>query len=273
MTWCTCSIRDTSPPNARPLSLPAARSSAGVITHLPAAEPPHSLEPGTPQAAMRSTADYQPVGGRAGARSAPGGGPSQCPCGAGAEQLAAGTARRGRRADRHVLRDFEVGDAGSDVVENRRHIQRGHRRPGGPLAGADTRTRAAPRPRPYCPRRPAVLRRPAEGPVRRDVGPWPAQPVTGWTNRDRGPQADAGKRTRSAHRAIEIREKRRGSSSRPGWITLHRSRRRASAARRPPGTLSTSGPQNAPSGTASIIIGSAGKRTERVGVRSPCFSR
>jgi hypothetical protein len=37
-------------------------------------------------------------------------------------------------------------------------------------------------------------------------------PVRGWTDRDRGSQAGAGERTRSAHRAIEIREKRRGSS-------------------------------------------------------------
>ena len=46
-------------------------------------------------------------------------------------------------------------------------------------------------------------------------------PVTGWTDCDRGPQADAEERTRSVHRAIEIREKRRRVlSSRPAGITL-----------------------------------------------------
>ena len=34
-------------------------------------------------------------------------------------------------------------------------------------------------------------------------------PVTRWTDCDRGPQADAEERITSAHRAIEIREKRR----------------------------------------------------------------
>jgi hypothetical protein len=63
-------------------------------------------------------------------------------------------------------------------------------------------------------------RRPDEGPARQ--GPWSLARarVTGWTERDRGPQADAEQRTRSAHRAIEIREKRRGVlSSHPAWIT------------------------------------------------------
>ena len=35
-------------------------------------------------------------------------------------------------------------------------------------------------------------------------------PVTRWTDGDRGPQADAEERITSVHRAIEIREKRRG---------------------------------------------------------------
>ena len=35
-------------------------------------------------------------------------------------------------------------------------------------------------------------------------------PVTGWTDCDRGPRAYAEERITSAHRAIEIREKRRG---------------------------------------------------------------
>jgi hypothetical protein len=44
---------------------------------------------------------------------------------------------------------------------------------------------------------------------------------TGWTDYDRGPRADAEERTRSAHRAIEIREKRRRVlSSLPARITL-----------------------------------------------------
>ena len=64
---------------------------------------------------------------------------------------------------------------------------------------------------------PAVLPAPP-GRRSRATGRWslaPA-PVTRWTDHDRGPQADAGERTRSAHRAIEIREKRRGVlSSRP----------------------------------------------------------
>ena len=34
--------------------------------------------------------------------------------------------------------------------------------------------------------------------------------ATGWTDCDRGPQAYAEERIRSAHRAIEIRDKRRG---------------------------------------------------------------
>ena len=46
-------------------------------------------------------------------------------------------------------------------------------------------------------------------------------PVTGWTDCDRGPQADAEERIRSAHRAIEIREKRRRVlSSRPADYAL-----------------------------------------------------
>ena len=53
-------------------------------------------------------------------------------------------------------------------------------------------------------------------------------PVTRWTDCDRGPQADAEERITSAHRPIEIREKRRRVlSSRPAWITLRSSRRRA----------------------------------------------
>ena len=58
-------------------------------------------------------------------------------------------------------------------------------------------------------------------------------PVSGWSDCDRGPQADAEERTRSAHRAIEIREKRRRVlSSRPAWITLRSSRCRARTTRR-----------------------------------------
>jgi hypothetical protein len=68
---------------------------------------------------------------------------------------------------------------------------------------------------PYCQRRPG----------RRSCaqGRWPVAraPATGWTDHDRGPQADAEERITSAHRAIEIREKRRRVlSSRPAGITL-----------------------------------------------------
>jgi hypothetical protein len=48
MTWCTCSMRDTSPANAWPLSLPTAQSSAGVTVCLPsagAARPLPQLQP------------------------------------------------------------------------------------------------------------------------------------------------------------------------------------------------------------------------------------
>ena len=54
-------------------------------------------------------------------------------------------------------------------------------------------------------------------------GRWPVAraPATGWTDHDRGPQADAEERITSAHRAIEIREKRRRVlSSHPAGITL-----------------------------------------------------
>jgi hypothetical protein len=54
-----------------------------------------------------------------------------------------------------------------------------------------------------------LLRRRAEGPVRRDLGPWRVLRRRGGLTNDRGPQADAEERIRSAHRAIEIREKRR----------------------------------------------------------------
>ena len=60
----------------------------------------------------------------------------------------------------------------------------------------------------------AAPRRPDEGPARQGPSSLARAPVTGCTQRDRGPQADAEERTRSAHRAIEIREKRRGSSRR-----------------------------------------------------------
>jgi hypothetical protein len=63
------------------------------------------------------------------------------------------------------------------------------------------------------------------GPGRRSCaqGRWPVAraSATGWTDHDRGPQADAEERITSAHRAIEIREKRRRVlSSRPAGITL-----------------------------------------------------
>ena len=54
-----------------------------------------------------------------------------------------------------------------------------------------------------------LLRRRAEGPVRKDLGPWRVLRRRGGLTNDRGPQADAEERIRSAHRAIEIREKRR----------------------------------------------------------------
>ena len=63
------------------------------------------------------------------------------------------------------------------------------------------------------------LRR-AEGPVRRGRWSMAHAVVRGWTDHDGGPQADAEERARSAHRAIEIREKRRRVlSSRPAWVT------------------------------------------------------
>ena len=49
----------------------------------------------------------------------------------------------------------------------------------------------------------------AEGPPRQGGRPMARAPVMGWNEHDRGPQADAEERTRSAHRAIESREKRR----------------------------------------------------------------
>ena len=54
-----------------------------------------------------------------------------------------------------------------------------------------------------------LLRRRAEAPVRRDLGPWRVLRRRGGLTNDREPQADAEERIRSAHRAIEIREKRR----------------------------------------------------------------
>jgi len=94
-----------------------------------------------------------------------------------------------------------------------------HQQPGphdGQLASAISRRRS-----------PAVLPAP---PSRRSrtQGRWSVAraPVTGWTVGDRGPQADAEERTRSVHRAIEIREKRRRVlSSRLVRITLRCSRR------------------------------------------------
>ncbi len=77
---------------------------------------------------------------------------------------------------------------------------------------------------PYC------LRRRAEGPVHTDVGPWRVLPWPGGLIVTRGPQADAEQRIRSAHRAIEIREKRRRVlSSRPAPDNLRSSRDRARA--------------------------------------------
>jgi hypothetical protein len=57
---------------------------------------------------------------------------------------------------------------------------------------------------------PRQMGRRVEGPVRRDLGRWRVLPCRGGLGNDRGPQADAEERIRSAHRAIEIREKRRG---------------------------------------------------------------
>jgi hypothetical protein len=82
-------------------------------------------------------------------------------------------------------------------------------------------------------------------------------PVTGWTSYDRGPQADAEQRIRSAHRAIEIREERRRVlSSRPA---------RTTPALQPTSGVSPSrrtrqmpaDAQNAPSGAASIVMHTA----------------
>ncbi len=82
-------------------------------------------------------------------------------------------------------------------------------------------------------------------------------PVTGWTSHDRGPQVDAEQRIRSAHRAIEIREKRR-------WVLSSR------PARTTPALQPTSGvspsrrtrqmpadAQNAPFGAASMVMSMA----------------
>jgi hypothetical protein len=103
---------------------------------------------------------------------------------------------------------------------------------------------------PYCQRRPG----------RRSCaqGRWPVAraPATGWTDHDRGPQADAEERITSAHRAIEIREKRRRVlSSRPAGITLAlqpTSRQRGRHAPYRPADA-----QNAPLGAASMVTGTA----------------
>ena len=97
-----------------------------------------------------------------------------------------------------------------------------------------------------------------EGPVRRDLGPWRVLPVTGGLTNDRGPQADAEERIRSAHRAIEIREKRRGvlssfcldylalqPTSSVNDVPVTRARYRLVDA------------QNAPFGAASMVMGTA----------------
>jgi len=77
-----------------------------------------------------------------------------------------------------------------------------------------------------CP--PSCLRCRAEGPVDTDVGPWRVLPWRGGLIVARGLEADAEQRIRSAHRAIEIREKRRRVlSSSPARITSRPSRRRA----------------------------------------------
>jgi hypothetical protein len=114
---------------------------------------------------------------------------------------------------------------------------------------------------PYC------LRRPAEG---RAQGRWPVAraPVTGWTDCDRGPQADAEERIRSAHRAIEIREKRsRVLSSRPAWITLAlQPTSSVSAGRR--ARYRPVDAQNAPFGAASMIIGTAHHNVPNGGSRA-----
>jgi hypothetical protein len=75
---------------------------------------------------------------------------------------------------------------------------------------------------PYC------LRCRAEGPVHADVGPWRVLPWRGGLMAARGLEADAEQRIRSAHRVIEIRDKRRRVlSSSPARITSRPSRRRA----------------------------------------------
>ena len=92
-------------------------------------------------------------------------------------------------------------------------------------------------------RRPAVLSAPP-GRRSRDQGRWSLvrAPVTGWTDRDRGPPADAEERTRSAHRAIDIREKRRRVlSSRPVRITFRVQPTSSVSSGRPPCTPSASG--------------------------------
>jgi hypothetical protein len=102
-----------------------------------------------------------------------------------------------------------------------------------------------------------VLNRFVPGRRSRARGRWSVAraPVTRWTDCDRGPQADAEERITSAHRAIEIREKRRRVLlSRPAWNCL---------ALQP--TSSVNGDrdarcrpvdaQNAPFGAASIVIG------------------
>ena len=76
-------------------------------------------------------------------------------------------------------------------------------------------------------------------------GRWPMAhaPVTRWTDGDRGPQADAEERITSVHRAIEIREKRRGPLVTPclDYVALQatsdmNSRRSAGAPGRAPRT-------------------------------------
>ena len=81
---------------------------------------------------------------------------------------------------------------------------------------------------------PYRLRCPAEAPVRGWRWSVTHVPVPGWTDCDRGPQADAEERTRSAHRAIEISQKRRRVLSlRPASNNL-RPKADAGRKRRPP---------------------------------------
>jgi hypothetical protein len=68
-----------------------------------------------------------------------------------------------------------------------------------------------------------------------DVGPWHVLPAGDGLGSDRGPQEDAEERIRAVHRAIEIREKRRGVlASCLAWMRL-RSSRAGRERRRPPG--------------------------------------